>query len=377
MKTKDFHKLLSDPSLVNASHVEELKTLVKLYPYFQAAHILLAKAAKLADDEHFDLILRKTALHSGDRKALFDLLMAEEIRRVVVQVDDEVDALVQSETIAEVAPKELTSTLPEPLLAAEVAEPVIPAPIPEIPDHTIGISAQSVVETLVEEQERLTSEPTETLTAVPPVQTESPPYIEEEADPDEQALKELDREILFKAVYSTIEKEIQEDITEQIAEKASIPSDSVPFKSLKTRHETEVEASDEEDFATIPPAHSAFTAWLMQRAEETHFIAIKKAEGHQQEIIEDRKVKEKHLIDDFIKKDPRIAQARLDQVSTENLGRSSIQESEALITETLAKVYVKQGKIDKAKKAYQLLSLKYPEKSIYFANQLKKLDEQT
>jgi len=41
----------------------------------------------------------------------------------------------------------------------------------------------------------------------------------------------------------------------------------------------------------------------------------------------------------------------------------------------MAKIYANQGAANKAIKAYKLLSLKYPEKSIYFANQIKKLQE--
>ena len=44
-----------------------------------------------------------------------------------------------------------------------------------------------------------------------------------------------------------------------------------------------------------------------------------------------------------------------------------------LMTETLAKLYSKQGNIQKAVEAYKILSLKYPKKSIYFANQINKI----
>ena len=43
------------------------------------------------------------------------------------------------------------------------------------------------------------------------------------------------------------------------------------------------------------------------------------------------------------------------------------------MTETLAKVFVKQKKYKKAIEAYQILGLKYPEKNSLFANQIKKI----
>ena len=68
-----------------------------------------------------------------------------------------------------------------------------------------------------------------------------------------------------------------------------------------------------------------------------------------------------------------------DLKNEEDLSEKSWSSNDELMTETLAKVFVKQKKFKKAIEAYQILSLKYPEKNSLFANQIKeikKLDQQ-
>ena len=43
------------------------------------------------------------------------------------------------------------------------------------------------------------------------------------------------------------------------------------------------------------------------------------------------------------------------------------------MTETLAKVYLEQKKYENAIQAFKILSLKYPEKGGFFADQIKKI----
>ena len=80
------------------------------------------------------------------------------------------------------------------------------------------------------------------------------------------------------------------------------------------------------------------------------------------------------LIDAFLAKgDVRIGPIRDSLETTEEWAKQGLVEDPSLVTETMAKLYAQQGQMGRARKAYKLLALKYPEKSVYFAAQLKKL----
>jgi hypothetical protein len=76
------------------------------------------------------------------------------------------------------------------------------------------------------------------------------------------------------------------------------------------------------------------------------------------------------LIDKFIETNPRIK--TVDRSSdNQTIIIEETNENESLMTETLAKVYLEQKKYENAIKAYHILSLKYPEKSGFFADRIK------
>jgi len=88
------------------------------------------------------------------------------------------------------------------------------------------------------------------------------------------------------------------------------------------------------------------------------------------------------LIDAFLNNEPDSEphMPRLKKESSEDLKEmdqnSFIEDlSEDTFTETLAKIYLKQKRYDRALEIFKSLSLKYPEKNVYFADQIRFLEK--
>jgi tetratricopeptide (TPR) repeat protein len=78
--------------------------------------------------------------------------------------------------------------------------------------------------------------------------------------------------------------------------------------------------------------------------------------------------KKSALIDRFIESNPKISPVR--EMSKIAHIPEQTQDHSYLMTETLAKVYLEQKKYQKAIQAYEILILKYPEKSTFFADRI-------
>ncbi|MFV9483813.1 hypothetical protein ACNI3T_08235 [Christiangramia sp. ASW11-125] len=79
------------------------------------------------------------------------------------------------------------------------------------------------------------------------------------------------------------------------------------------------------------------------------------------------------LIEEFIAKNPKIKPVK--SVSKNNLAEDSMTSQESLMTETLARVYLEQKNYKKAIQAYKILILKNPEKSGFFADQIRAIEK--
>jgi tetratricopeptide (TPR) repeat protein len=113
----------------------------------------------------------------------------------------------------------------------------------------------------------------------------------------------------------------------------------------------------------------SFQEWLqlsrvqpIEREKETIIKAEESA------FAEDKK-KKTELIDKFIETSPKISPVKHGVASTAVFDLNTTDHS-YLMTETLARVYLEQKKYQKAIQAYEILILKYPEKSSFFADHI-------
>ena len=163
------------------------------------------------------------------------------------------------------------------------------------------------------------------------------PYAGGEPDPELLELDEQSGEELL-----TLDEDSEEDESESGEEEEISPASLL--------HDLEKDESDMEE----------------PKVDEEEIPAIDQVD----ELEEDPT---HHLIRRFINEDPGPIRADRETSLKGDVSLDSIREHDGFITDTLAKIYVKQGLFAKAIYAYEKLSLKYPEKSAYFAAQIEKI----
>ena len=339
MKNTPFNELLKSPHLLASMPIEELEDLTKNYPWFSLAHSYLAKAyQENKSHKTSGQIALASTLHSN-RTWLYGFLK---------------EPILQKQTQTEIAP-----TLPTEIITETVVEA---SPSAASTSTSLAELAASMMD---EEREGRQEGRQEVKQEVREVKRgEEKGRKEEEKEEEEEEVKDLDfldKSILATAVSSSIFLEVSE-----------------------TDEEEEIDAiQDSAKDALKGPAeegeNEALFTWLR---------SVSDVEGETTEKIREVKRGEEEigkstesvqpaldLIEKFIAAEPRITPGKVEQYTGVSFAKDSLEENFDWVTETMAKLYATQGKIDRARKAYKRLIELHPEKKIHFENQLKALNQ--
>ncbi len=142
-----------------------------------------------------------------------------------------------------------------------------------------------------------------------------------------------------------------------------------------TFHPEEVETIEEgpdekEPVSFNPDERHSFEEWLKFSSKTGQSRPIESPKP----VAAINREKKFDLIEKFIEQNPKITPNK-ETTYDGNLVSENSTAIPEIMTETLAKVYVSQKKYKKAIRAYKILSLKYPEKSGFFADQIRALTQ--
>ncbi len=350
MRLEQFMHLVENPLLLNEAHLPDLNELLQTYPYFQSAHLLYAKALNNIHHIAYHQVLKRTAVVAGNREILYKLI------KLKTEEKQQENQLSVPELIREQKNKKEEITDVKPDLLDNLRQLSV---YPEIEkNHELHIIfVEDTTKEKKEEKTKTTSEKEIAGTLHIP-----PPDLEEKPE-------SIDDLIAKPAVTAYIEKEVLK-ITQ---------IDS----SRKTAPELKPEAPVRSD-KTVPYSFSDWLTTLKGREIHETVEALKNqgktAESaeltrREKQLGKERKSNQQQLIDELIKKEPKISKLNPEKnfYSAVDTARSSVLEDESLVTETLAKIYALQGNHARAIRAYEILCLKYPEKSVYFASLIEEI----
>lgn len=375
MTLNELDILLRQPHLIKGDESTQLKAIIDQYPYFQSVRSLYLKSLYANKSYVYNQELKTTAAHTLDRDILFDFIISPDfITYQPLQIKTE--EIVVSK---EVALEETITT--ETQITTNQDIPLEPSSFTHLQEDNLVIEESNTIDnTIVEEviidepiivEKEVLVEEKEVL--VEEIELEEEPKKETpEPKLTSTAIKSLLQSITIhenQQLYPPIKEEVPDTLTatNQDNTTTSISEDTQQTKSEITLLEEKLEIGAPLNFDD--KEKMSFAEWLQLSKikpidRENDSILT---ESEQNADIE--KQKKIELIDKFIETNPKIVPNKKPTVIPANID-TSVQENSSLMTETLAKIYLEQKKYQKAIQAYEILILKYPEKSSFFADQI-------
>lgn len=359
-------KYITDPGQLSLSTIPELEKLLEAFPYFQTAQLLYVKNLHKEHNIHYNHQLRVAAAYAGDRAILKHLIDTSAAEQAWEPEPAEEPQTAAGENSAAAESKGEASETARP------AEYPAKDPAKEMPLDHEEVEKDSVDEKAPDKEQSFFNDeepgqPGAKSEAEPPVSDVGYPYRESELADDEQAAgtsanrrkRELEK---LKLELNELKKERQ--TIEEVIRQEEQRKKNQQRKKEALRHDVEEEEGDSGGKAEKKAPEKYHGAEPQKRKPE-------KEPGNRRS--ERRKKSKQELIEKFIQEEPSIKRSAGIFYDPTEVARRSIMQSDDIATETLAKLYLKQGKVLQAIKIYEKLSLKFPQKSDYFANQIKEL----
>jgi len=337
--------LLAQPGKVGPEHVSMLQEMVVQFPYAQPIHLLLAKANASA--------VPKAALYSQGH-VLFHVLNMVPVRETTEEEINEIAAEnIQGEQVVFEEIEELAPDL-------HSENPVIPI---ETPNHLPGIDShlmdlpadddsfiESVAATDFFAFEQKLS--TDVVTAAPEIETVVPD------EPERNFVSQYNDDKLPYTFLWWLAKTRKEH--EQIFQPYAHPNAGKVKPQPQNNQQQERAEFQQQYVEHIFHIQTPFE--VADHLAEYPSAEIKDAKGAE-------------IIERFLKEDPTIKPPKPEQIDNENKAKKSAEDNYDLVSETLAKIYIEQMLYHKAIDTYKKLSLKYPEKSRYFADLIQSIEK--